>query len=167
LRPQVLLLDYKLGRDSGADLAQALAAMDAPPAILFLSAYDHPAYLHRAYRSGALGYLLKEAPMEQVARAVKRAGEGLPCWREEELARIRQWEEEVAAAWASLTQREQEIARLLAQGLRNQEIADTLGISTRTVEYHVANVLVKLGLRNRAEVAGWLAAWADVEAGDA
>ena len=157
LHPRVLLVDYKLGQDSGADLAQALAEMKNPPAILFLSAYDHPGYMQRAYRSRALGYLLKEAPMPQVARAVKRAGEGLPCWQDDQLARIHLWEEEVASAWASLTERQQEIARLLGEGRRNQDIAEELGISVRTVEYHVANVLAGLGLRSRAEVAGWLA----------
>ncbi len=157
LQPRVLLVDYKLHDASGATLAQSLRQRQLPIAILFLSAYDHPGYMHRAYRSGALGYLLKEEPMSRVAWAVKRAGQGLPSWREEQLARIRQWEEEVAAAWESLTGREQDVARMLARGLRNAEIAEALGVSVRTVEYHVANVLGKLGLRNRAEVAGWMA----------
>jgi len=104
--------------------------------------------------------------MPQVARAVKRAGEGLPCWQEDQLARIRLWEEEVASAWASLTERQQEIARLLGEGRRNQDIAEELGISVRTVEYHVANVLAGLGLRSRAEVAGWLAGLVELDTGD-
>jgi len=157
LQPRVLLVDYKLHDDSGAALAQSLNDRQLPIAVLFLSAYDHPGYMHRAWRSRALGYLLKEDSMERVVAAVKRAGQGLPCWRDDQLARIRQWEEDVAAAWASLTQREQEVAQLLAQGLRNADIAETQSVSVRTVEYHVANVLGKLGLRNRAEVASWMA----------
>ncbi len=77
--------------------------------------------------------------MEQVVRAVKCAGRGLPCWREDQLARTRQGEEDVAAAWASLTQREQEVARLLAQGLRNADMAETLGVSVRTVFQCIQN----------------------------
>lgn len=66
------------------------------------------------------------------------------------------WREEVGERWERLSKREREVLRLLARGLDNAAIAETLGVTTKTVAYHVANILSKLGMRSRLEAAAWV-----------
>ncbi|NOX63699.1 MAG: response regulator transcription factor [Chloroflexi bacterium] len=156
LQPDVIVVDFKLQENSGVQLIQQLRDDGVSSAVIFLSAYNHPGYMQQAYRSGALGYILKDDSLDVIVRAVQWAHQGIPFWSEEQLERIREWEEEVIAIWRTLTPREQDVLRLLAEGKRNQEISESLNISARTVEYHVTNLMNKLGLHSRTEIMAWM-----------
>ena len=100
--------------------------------------------------------MVKEEAPETVVEAVRRAAQGEVLFSGQQRARVRRWREEVGERWESLTDREREVLRLLAEGLDNAAIAGMLCVTTKTVEYHVANVLSKLGVASRLEAAVWV-----------
>ncbi len=105
--------------------------------------------------TGAVGYLLKDEAPETIVAAVRAAARGERLWTAEQFARARRWREEVEERWNALTEREREVLALVTAGKSNNEIAQTLSITVRTVEFHVSNVLGKLGLTSRVEAAVW------------
>lgn len=155
-RPDVLVLDYELGEDAGIKLLDALAEAESRPTVLLLSAHDNPAYLYEAYRLGATGYFLKESALDVVLGGVRQAAQGRALWTPDQLGRIRAWEEQVKFRWDELTGRERDVLRALAQGKSNREISTELHITERTVEFHVSNILGKLGVGSRIEATAWL-----------
>ncbi len=155
-QPDALILDYELGEDAGIKLLDALAEAESRPAILLLSAHDNPAYLYEAYRLGASGYFLKELALDAVLEGVRQAARGQLLWTPAQLQRVRAWENEVKSRWDSLTWRERDVLRALAQGKSNREISVDLHITERTVEFHVGNILGKLGVGSRTKAAAWL-----------
>ncbi len=120
-----------------------------------LSAYDDDRYLQSMWAAGALGYVLKSEAPGAIVAAVRAAARGTPCWTQGQVLRIQRWQEEVERRWQVLTEREREVLRLVAVGKSNREIAETLKVSVRTVEFHVGNVLTKLGFSSRVEAAVW------------
>ena len=106
--------------------------------------------------AGAVGFLTKEAADEQLVDTIRCAARGELLFSREQVARARRWREEVGKRWESLTGREREVLRLLAQGMDNAAIAGALCITTRTVEFHVTNVLGKLGVPSRSEAIAWV-----------
>ena len=159
LRPDVTLMDIQMpGVDGLAATRQLLAAEgDAPTRVLILTTFEHDEYVFEALRGGASGFLLKNAPPEELIDAVRivAAGDALlapsvtrriiaefakrptPRHREGDLTR--------------LTEREVGVLRLVAQGMTNAEIADELFVGEATVKTHVSNVLTKLHLRDRSQ----------------
>ncbi|RLC86091.1 MAG: DNA-binding response regulator, partial [Chloroflexi bacterium] len=95
-------------------------------AVLVLTAHDVDGYLAAMVEVGAAGFVVKEEAPETVVEAVRRAARGEVLFRGEQLTRARHWREEVGARWESLTEREQEVLRLLAEGLNNRAIAKRL-----------------------------------------
>ena len=154
--PDAIILDYELGDDAGVKLLTALATSEARPLILLLSAHDNPAYLYEAHRQGAAGYFLKEVALDKVLEGIRRAVRGYSLWTPAQLTRIKLWEEQVKFRWDSLTGRERDVLQALAQGQSNREISAALYITERTVEFHVGNILGKLGVGSRTEAAAWL-----------
>ena len=116
---------------------------------------DEDRYLRGMWAAGALGYLLKSEAPGAIVAAVRTVAQGEQLWTVEQLARVRRWREEVEQRWKSLTEREREVLLLVATGKSNREIADRLCITEKTVEKHVSNVLGKLMLVSRTEVALW------------
>jgi RNA polymerase sigma factor (sigma-70 family) len=106
--------------------------------------------------AGAAGYLLKEESPETIVAAVRAAARGERLWTAEQFARARRWRKEVQELWERLTEREREVLALVAEGKSNKEIAQALKVTERTVEFHVSNVLGKLGLTSRVEAAVWV-----------
>jgi DNA-binding NarL/FixJ family response regulator len=152
LRPDVVVLDLRLGKKaSGLAAAQQIVQHLPRVAILVLTGLEDPEYAQAALDAGARGYLLKTASAADIAASVRRVHAG-----------ERVLDASVAAALgndrrrtrrdrlAELSDRECEVFRLLARGLRNAEIAETLDISVRTAEGHVEHVLQKLDLPSRA-----------------
>lgn len=88
--------------------------------------------------------------------AARRAARGEALYTQEQLERARRWRQEMGARWERLTEREREVALLIAAGKSNKEIAEALTISEHTVETHVGNILRKLGVASRTEAAVWL-----------
>ena len=106
--------------------------------------------------AGAAGFVVKEEAPETVVEAVRRASRGEVFFSGEQRARARCWREEVGERWESLTEREREVLRWLAEGLDNAAIAETLCVTVRTVECHVTSILSKLGVASRLEAAVWV-----------
>jgi DNA-binding NarL/FixJ family response regulator len=156
-RPEVIVMDVRMPRLNGADATRELRARDpAAPPVLILTTFQDDEVLSAALRAGAAGFLLKDAPGEDILRAVRTlAGGGayldpavtarvLQAYRSSPLA-ARLVQDDLAA----LTPREQEVLRLVGRGLSNDEIADRLVIGEGTVKTHVGRIFDKLDLRDR------------------
>jgi DNA-binding NarL/FixJ family response regulator len=139
LRPDVVILDLELPGMSGLD---AIARFTAP--VLMLTAYGTDDEIERALAAGAKGYLLKGAPLDDIERAIAAVSRGESYLDSRVTAQLLS-----RGARARLTNREREVLRLL--GTSNKEIASVLGISERTVKFHVTSIFNKLGAETRAQ----------------
>jgi DNA-binding NarL/FixJ family response regulator len=153
-RPDLCILDVAMPRMTGLQAAREIRAHVPHAAVLILSMHDDERYLFEALRAGASGYVLKrEADQDLVAaiRAIERGEPFLTNAAERNL--VRQWMEEGAEGPREpLTPREQEVVKLIAEAHTNVQIAQILHLSEKTVESHRANVLHKLGMRDRVEL---------------
>jgi DNA-binding NarL/FixJ family response regulator len=148
------ILDVAMPRLTGIQAAEQLARRHPRTRVLLLSMYDTEQYLFAAVRSGAAGYLLKSMADEEVVEACHAALRGdrflhpatVGARTRERLERLRRGEE---APEEPLTPRELEVLKLVAEGQSSQAIASTLVISLKTVERHRANIIEKLGIRDR------------------
>ncbi|MBG0816309.1 response regulator transcription factor [Planomonospora sp. ID82291] len=157
VRPEVVVLDLRLPDLSGVEVARGLAAADAAPRVLVLSASGEQDDVLEAVKAGASGYLLKSSSREEFLDAVRRTAEGdavfTPGLAGLVLGEYRRLAAQpVPAQGPRLTERETEVLRLVAKGLSYRQIAERLVLSHRTVQNHVQNTLNKLQLHNRAEL---------------
>lgn len=156
LAPDILLTDIEMPGRTGLDLAQQLAQHGSRTAVVIVTTFARPGYLARARGAGVRGYLLKDAPADDLAAAIRTVaagGRAIPA----ELA---------AAAWEigrdPLTDRERDALRLAEEGLPNKDIARRLGLSPGTVRNYLSDAAAKLGAANRIEAGrtaranGWL-----------
>jgi DNA-binding NarL/FixJ family response regulator len=150
-RVDVLLLDIRLGPDSGLRALDGDAGPDRP-AVIVLTAYDYPQYADAALRLGAAGFVLKTAPLAELIDAIQRVASGGVAFS------IRP----AGTSVARLSPREHDVVRLVAAGRTNDEIGADLGIGSKTVETHLARLFERLGVASRTELAmravreGWL-----------
>ncbi len=156
VQPDVVLMDISMPRMDGLAAARQLLAAPHPPKIIMLTTFDTDENLYAALRAGTSGFLLKVSPPEQLVEAIKvvAAGEGLldPAVTTRVIASFAGRPEPVRPPQLSeLTPRELEVLRMLARGLTNAEIASELFVGEATVKTHVARVLMKLNLRDRAQ----------------
>jgi DNA-binding NarL/FixJ family response regulator len=154
LQPDVAVLDCRLPGLSGPAVAQEIQRWGLPVRVLALSAYDCDRYLAETWEAGARGYLLKEEPLEHIASAIQQVARGESLWTASQIQRIQRYRE-TEARWSQLTEREREVLKWMAQGLSNKEIARELGLTVRTVDFHVGNILQKLGVVSRLEAVLW------------
>jgi DNA-binding NarL/FixJ family response regulator len=158
LRPDVTLMDVRMPRLDGIAATGRLLADDpAPTRVVVLTTFDVDAHVYDALRAGASGFLLKNAPPEDLVQAIRvvAAGAGLldPAVTRrviEEFARS-PVPDPTPSEVAALTERELEVLHHVARGLSNAEIAASLVVSEATVKTHVARMLTKLGLRDRVQ----------------
>jgi DNA-binding NarL/FixJ family response regulator len=156
-RPDVVLMDIKMPDLDGLEATRRiLADAQGAIAVLILTTFDLDEYVYEALRAGASGFLLKDAPPEQLIAAIHTlaAGEALiaPAITKrliEQFARAAPRSAPSATALEALTARELEVLVLIARGLSNREIATALVLSEATVKTHVKRVLAKLGVRDR------------------
>jgi DNA-binding NarL/FixJ family response regulator len=159
-RPDVVLMDIRMPVLDGIEATRRIVAAQPSTRVLILTTFGLDAYVYDALRAGASGFMLKDAPPEEIAAAVRivASGEALlaPAVTRaviEELARrpaaVRP---PPPPARADLTPREREVLELLTRGLSNPEICERLVISEATAKTHVARILQKLGLRDRVQV---------------
>jgi DNA-binding NarL/FixJ family response regulator len=158
LRPDVVLMDIRMPGMDGIEATRRLFADPEPPRVLILTTFDLDEHVYDALDAGASGFLLKDATAERLFDAVRvvAAGEALlaPTVTRRlvaEFARLRVRRREPDAALQTLTARETEVLRLIAEGLSNPEIAVRLVVGEETVKSHVSRVLAKLGLRDRTQ----------------
>ena len=161
LRPDVVFMDVRMPEMDGLEAARRIldGGNDPAPRIIMLTTFDLDDYVYEALRIGCSGFLLKDAPAEELFRAVRLAvtGEALLAPTvtrrliEDAVARVRRPRREPAEL-ASLTPRERETVEQVATGRSNAEIAEVSFISEETVKTHVRRVLQKLRLRDRAQV---------------
>jgi two-component system response regulator NreC len=153
-KPDVVLLDVVMPGRSGLEAAPEIKQAAPGVQILVLSMQDDPSYVREAFRSGASGYLLKEAADAELVAAVREVAAGGRYVHPALGARLAAAEADAQARAAAdpLSEREREVLRLLALGHTNQEIARMLFISVRTAETHRAHIMQKLRLTSRAEL---------------
>mgnify|MGYP000320086582 CR=1 FL=1 len=148
LRPDLVLMDVGMKQTNGIELTARLRERHPALRVLMLSMYDNPEHVHRALAAGAMGYVLKEAPAEEIVDAILAVAAGRPFLGTGLAARATRAD----GARPLLSQRESEILRGLARGLASRQIAEELGMSVRTVETHRQNIRRKLNLGGQAEL---------------
>jgi NarL family two-component system response regulator LiaR len=156
LQPDVILLDLLMPRKGGVEAIQEIKAQDAEARILVLTSFAEDEKVYAAIKAGALGYLLKDASPQEILAAIRGVHRGEPSMPPviaHKLMSELQRTSNLPLTEDPLTERELEILKLVAQGLPNLEIAERLVISERTVRTHVSNILGKLHLANRTQVA--------------
>lgn len=160
LKPDVILMDLVMPRMDGLEAISQIKRENESAHILVLTSYSEDAKVFSAIKMGAMGYLLKDSLPEDLLRAIRDVYHGQPSLHPS-IARKLMSElnrpAEVPSMEEELTEREDDVLKLLALGLSNQDIADKLVISERTVRTHVSNILMKLHLANRTQAA--LHAW--------
>lgn len=162
LRPDVTLVDVRMPGLDGIDVTRALAGPDRPEPlrVVVVTTFDLDDYIHRALRSGAAGFVLKDAGPGVLVEAVRAAHGGDALISPSVTLRLLRHltpKGGAAAPDRPLSAREAEVVRAVAYGRTNQEIAADLRLSLSTVKGHVAAAQAKLGTRNRVETAAW--AW--------
>ncbi|MGI5504864.1 response regulator [Lentzea sp. CA-135723] len=158
VEPDVVLMDIRMPEMDGLTATRLLLDGSASTKVLVLTTFDLDDYVYEALQAGASGFLLKHAPARELLNAVRvvAAGDALlaPSITKrliEDFVRSRRSERVRPARLSALTERETEILVLIAQGLSNSEIAALLVLAEQTVKTHVSRVLMKLGLRDRAQ----------------
>lgn len=156
LRPDVILLDLVMPRKGGIEAIGEIKEENPSARILVLTSFAEDKKVYAAIKAGALGYLLKDASPQEILVAIREVYRGEPSMSPpiaQKLMRELVRSSNLPPTEEPLTEREVEILMLVAQGLPNQEIAETLVISERTVRTHVSNILAKLHLANRTQAA--------------
>ena len=156
LQPDIILLDLVMPRQDGLAAIPPIKEVSPNSRIIVLTSFAEDEKVFAAIKSGAVGYLLKEASPEELLRAIREVAQGevsLSPFIAQKLMRELNRPVVQPAAENSLTEREEEVLRLVAQGLLNHEIATRLTISERTVRTHISHILEKLQLVNRTQAA--------------
>lgn len=162
LRPDVLLVDIRMPGMDGVEVTRRLAGPDVtdPMAVVVITTFDLDEYVLGALRAGARGFLLKNAGPELLVQAIHAAANGDALIAPNITRRlletfVDQVPQRPSEPVDPLTEREEQVLILVARGRTNAEIAAELFIGLSTVKTHVASLMVKLGVRNRVELAIW------------
>jgi DNA-binding NarL/FixJ family response regulator len=164
LRPDVILMDMSMPDLDGDEATRQIVEDEPQARVVMLTVASDETAVAAAVRAGACGYLIKDAPIEEVAAAVRAAATGSP-WLSSRAAvalldRVRRVDDRPEPehdSFEALSPRELEVLALVARGRENSEIAAELGISARTAKNHVSSILEKLGLSNRVQAAVYAA----------
>ncbi|GBO54875.1 DNA-binding response regulator, LuxR family [Pseudanabaena sp. lw0831] len=157
LQPDVVLMDIQMPLMDGVEATKQICDRFPETKVLILTVDDTEEYVSQALKYGASGYILKNTSPEELSFAIQAVYRGymhldLNLGRKV-IARIPEISEVSTTDWDKLTPREQQIVKLIATGANNEEIANQLYISTRTVKNHITNILSQLNLRNRTQIA--------------
>jgi DNA-binding NarL/FixJ family response regulator len=162
-RPDVVLMDVRMPGRDGLSATRELLTRPSPPKVLMLTTFDSDDLVLGALEAGALGFVFKDTPPARIVDAVRTVAEGNPVLSPAATARViaaatgpRSSNPRRGAARAklsTLTERELDTARAIADGLSNPEIAERLHISVATVKAHTGNLFAKLAVENRVQIA--------------
>jgi NarL family two-component system response regulator LiaR len=156
LQPDVILMDLEMPRKGGIEAISEIKAENPENHILVLTSFTEDEKVFAAIKAGALGYLLKDSSPQEILDAIRTVHQGETTMHPaiaKKLMRELQRSSNLTPTEEPLTAREVEILKLVAKGLSNQDIAEFLVISERTVRTHVTNILGKLHLANRTQAA--------------
>lgn len=159
-RPDVVLMDIRMPGMNGLDATRLVTAEPDPPRVVVVTTFDTDAYLRGALQAGASGFILKDVGPRLLVEAVRAAADGDALVSPSITVRLL---DEIASGVTAtpvdhdLSPRELEVVKYIARGLTNDEIAADLFIAVTTVKTHARSISVKLGARNRVEIAAW--AW--------
>ena len=156
LRPDVILLDMVMPRMDGLEAINEIKRECPEARILVLTSFSDDEKVFPAIKAGALGYLLKNATPQRLLNAIRDVHQGKPSMSSDIAKKVMnelQRASDLPPTEEPLTEREMDVLRLVAQGLSNQDIAETLVIGEGTVRTHVSNILSKLHLANRTQAA--------------
>ena len=152
--PDVLLLDMELPDIQGTEVAQRMGQLHPDVKLLVLSAHDDTVYVKELLELGASGYLMKEEAPDMIVEAVRGVARGEQGWVSRRIAaRMASWMQPGGKDEVKLTRREEEVLRLVVEGLTNQAIASRLEISEKTVEKYLSSIFTKLNVASRVEAA--------------
>jgi DNA-binding NarL/FixJ family response regulator len=161
LAPDVVVMDVRMPVMDGIEATRQITADRAAnaPRVLILTTFDLDEYVFEALRAGASGFALKSRPLEELLSAIRVVAEGeallAPSVTRRLIAhfsRVSRGPAEGCRDFTQLTEREREVLSLVARGLSNAELADTLYVSLPTVKTHVSRILTKLGARDRTQL---------------
>ncbi|HLY67582.1 MAG TPA: response regulator transcription factor [Chloroflexota bacterium] len=148
LKPNVVLMDLKMPRLNGVEAIRQIKQLHSETEVLVLTTFDSDDYIFQGIEAGARGYLLKDAPREDLFRAVRAVAAGESLLQPNVAARL---VNRFAVLSRQLSDRELEVLRGMARGLANKEIASELSIGETTVKTHVTNIFQKLGASDRTQ----------------
>jgi len=158
--PDVILMDIRMPKLDGIKATQTIKSEMPNVAIVILTIYDDDASVFEAIKAGAIGYMLKDSPIDDALAAVRAASKGegmmhpaIAARVMKEFARVHNERAVDMRVFADLTDREREILKLVASAKSNREIAEELFISEKTVKNHISNILFKLQANDRTEAA--------------
>jgi len=143
-KPDITLMDLNLRGMSGLDAIKAIRLQESRARIVVLTMHNGEEYIHRALEAGAASYVLKDSLSDNLVGTIRDVYEGRHTLAPDVEARLAE-----RAGNAHLTPREVQVVELISQGMRNKEIAATLGISFETAQVHVKNILAKLKVQDR------------------
>lgn len=158
-RPDVVLTDIQMPRVDGLEVTRRITALPEAPAVAVLTTFDLDEYVYTALQNGAAGFLLKDTPPRELARAVHVLAQGEAMLSPKITTKLLTEFSSRASAQAArsrleaLTPREREVAVAVAQGMSNAEIARHLYMSQSTVKVHIGRIMTKLDAANRTQVA--------------
>ncbi len=163
LRPDLVLMDIRMPRLDGLAATRKLMAGDRPPRIVILTTFNDDEYIAEAVAAGAVGFMLKDAPPEQLMQALRAAADGMamldPAVTKQVMDHAAQslaapqLDDDEEQRFKSLTDREHDVLVLLGQGMSNAEIGTQLFMTEGTVKGHVSAIFTKLEVTNRVQAA--------------